>query len=182
MKTVGIVLAGGTSSRMGHDKAMLRWKGRTMLERQLLLLHTLGVEEAFIAGTRPGYPHLPDEQPYAGPLHALYGILQRYPAGVRILVIPVDMPLLKREHLLPLLENPAPLVAYQDNPLPLTFTTGNTLSALVGTRLSRNLKSLRGLWDDLSGATWLDTNGHFLANANTEQEWQELIEQYGEAA
>ena len=42
----GIVLAGGLSSRMGRDKAMLPWQGRTLLEHMRGLLMLAGVAAA----------------------------------------------------------------------------------------------------------------------------------------
>ena len=48
MSINGIVLAGGLSSRMGRDKALLPWQGRTLLE------HMRGVLKQAGAGRVPG--------------------------------------------------------------------------------------------------------------------------------
>lgn len=175
MKTAGIVLAGGASSRMGQDKALLRWQGRTMLERQLLLLGALKLDETFIAGSRPGYPHVPDATAHAGPLAALAGLLGRFEEDTRLLVIPIDMPLLTLGHLRPLLEDSAPLTAYRDHPLPLALTVRPELRHLILTRLNQGRASLKGLWETLPGARWQEAPDAVLANANTPAEWQALL-------
>lgn len=45
----GIVLAGGLSRRMGRDKALLPWQGRTLLEHMRGLLLQAGAKRAWAA-------------------------------------------------------------------------------------------------------------------------------------
>ncbi|MHB8653968.1 MAG: nucleotidyltransferase family protein [Terriglobia bacterium] len=44
----GLILAAGESSRMGTDKALLIYRGRTFLEHILATLHTAGLKEATV--------------------------------------------------------------------------------------------------------------------------------------
>ena len=75
-----ILLCGGKSSRMGQDKALLRfeaspyrWQGMapTLLEHQQLLLIHAGASEIVLSGSRDGAiaDHWPDKGPLAG-IHA----------------------------------------------------------------------------------------------------------------
>jgi len=48
-----VILAGGASSRMGRDKAWLKWHGKTLIDRAIHTVRQLGVREIFISG-RPG--------------------------------------------------------------------------------------------------------------------------------
>jgi len=177
MKTAGIVLAGGKSLRMGEDKALLRWQGRPLIERQLRLLQSLKLDEAFIAGTHPGYPHIPDTKPFSGPLSALAHMMRRFAIDTRVVVVPVDMPLLEAPHLQRLLNHPSPLVAYRSHPLPLAFTVLPETARLFASRIEQNQLSLKGLWDAVTNAAWIEEEGPFLVNTNTPTEWQELITQ-----
>ena len=52
--TVGVVLAGGRSSRMGRDKAMLTWHGDTLLAHMQQCLRLSGVTRVVVSGA---YPH-----------------------------------------------------------------------------------------------------------------------------
>ncbi len=92
----GIVLAGGTSRRMGRNKAELVLDGKTLLQHQADKLRALGIEDIMLSGV--GCPALlgtrviPDEFPGTGPLAGLHACLSaaRNPA---CLVLSVDVPL-----------------------------------------------------------------------------------------
>ena len=98
-----VVLAGGQSSRMGQDKALLKLSnGRTMLEQaksqfaQMRPVSGIEMMSALVSGRRPG--GIPDQADAAGPLgglQAIYRHLQQWDLPCdALLVVPVDMPLL----------------------------------------------------------------------------------------
>lgn len=91
---IGVVLAGGLSTRMGRDKAMLGWHGRPLIERQLDALRASGVDDVRVSGDRPDYGGIADAQPQLGPLGGLAGIADAVAVDVDLLVVPVDMPML----------------------------------------------------------------------------------------
>ncbi len=95
----GAILAGGSSVRMGRDKAFLPFGGKTLLETQVERLQQLGCDDLVISG-RPGVDyrqHLArvvcDEVPGLGPLGGLAAVLDaaRHPW---VLVVAVDLPCL----------------------------------------------------------------------------------------
>jgi molybdenum cofactor guanylyltransferase len=95
---VGVVLAGGKSSRMGQDKALLHYQGSTLLARAIVVLETAGAKEVLVSG-REHPQGVPDLLPHCGPPGAILSLLswleqqQRLDAA-SLLLIPVDMPLL----------------------------------------------------------------------------------------
>lgn len=95
MRCVGVVLAGGLSSRMGRDKALLAWQGRPLIERQLAVLRAAGVDDVRVSGDRAAYGGIADAIPQAGPLGGLAGVARAQMEDVDLLVVPVDMPLLQ---------------------------------------------------------------------------------------
>jgi molybdopterin-guanine dinucleotide biosynthesis protein A len=96
----GFVLAGGASRRMGRDKALLPWHGRTLLE------HVAGVVRqaagsVTVIGRPDRYQHLglscvADRIPGCGPLGGLYTALSLTTADSN-LVVACDMPELTPE-------------------------------------------------------------------------------------
>jgi len=93
----GVVLAGGRSSRMGQDKALLplRPGGPTLLDHALDKLSPL-VDELLVVGHPLDHGHvgpfvIPDDQPGLGPLGGLLTAM-RYATHDRLLVLAVDMP------------------------------------------------------------------------------------------
>lgn len=91
-----VILAGGQSSRMGRDKALIEVGGKTLLARQVELARAIGAAEIFISGRADtdysalGCRVLEDELQNAGPLAGI----ARGLAVVReplLLVLAVDM-------------------------------------------------------------------------------------------
>ena len=98
MGAAGFVLAGGRSSRMGRDKALLELDGETLLARGLRLLSEVCVEVA-IAGGSPGLARygrlVPDEKAGEGPLSGIVAALQASAFEWNIFC-PVDVPFVRR--------------------------------------------------------------------------------------
>jgi molybdopterin-guanine dinucleotide biosynthesis protein A len=95
------VLAGGRSTRMGRDKALLELNGRLLIEHALSKLRMLGFSPS-IVGTRPDLssfaPVIPDNFPQAGPLGGMEAALAASDAEQN-LFLPVDLPWLPVEFL-----------------------------------------------------------------------------------
>lgn len=91
--TVGLVLAGGRSSRMGRDKATLVLGGRTLARRAADLLGRV-CREVVVAdrgrGVVPGVPSVEDG-PGAGPAAGLLGAARTAP-GRPLLALACDLP------------------------------------------------------------------------------------------
>ncbi len=81
MSVNGIVLAGGLSTRMGRDKALLPWQGRTLLEHMRGLLMQAGAREVWVSGNYPAFGGVPDRVARCGPLGGLYSVAMRMPDG-----------------------------------------------------------------------------------------------------
>jgi len=96
----GIVLAGGAGTRLGADKALLKFGGRTLLEIAVERLSevTGDVVVACGAGTRPGWPEVDartvtDRVAGRGPLAGVDAALRAI-VGEMAVVVACDMPFL----------------------------------------------------------------------------------------
>lgn len=81
MQITGIILAGGQSSRMGTDKALLQIDGKTLLERTIELCKPI-CYEILISSNNPkhekyGYPIIQDEKKNCGPMGGIYSCLKK---------------------------------------------------------------------------------------------------------
>lgn len=90
----GYVLAGGRSSRMGQDKALLKLGGRTLLDRAVSTLRRC-TGDVTVVGTDllPEVPSIADEAPGQGPLGGIEAALSHLSRDWAAF-LPVDMPLL----------------------------------------------------------------------------------------
>lgn len=104
MNVEGFVLAGGQSSRMGTDKALLQFAGEPLVLRALRILGQAELK-ASIAGARSSLqvfaPVIPDAERGRGPLSGICAALAST-ASEFAAFLPVDMPLVP-PHLLLLL-------------------------------------------------------------------------------
>ena len=92
----GIVLAGGLSSRLGHDKAELRLEsgsGIDLLARSVALLRAVCAKTLVIGRRNPNYDCLPDDTPRQGPVGGIATALRA--AGTACLVISCDLPFME---------------------------------------------------------------------------------------
>jgi len=102
MKTGGIVLCGGRSTRMGTSKALLPFGPETMLQRVVRILTTVVSPIVVVAAPDQAIPELPadvtvtrDERENRGPLEGLRAGLKALPASIEAAyVTSCDVPLL----------------------------------------------------------------------------------------
>src|SRR5215470_3369376 len=93
MNLTGFVLAGGKSTRMGRDKALLDWHGQTLLNHMVELLRT-AADPVLVVGRNP----LPDRLPGLGPLSGIATALE-FSSTDANLIIAVDLPHLTKDFL-----------------------------------------------------------------------------------
>lgn len=102
MKTLaGIILIGGKSSRMGETKALLEFRGKTLLERTAQLLSSC-CSKVYISGKEDQrfrvqdhpYTFITDNYPQIGPVAGILSAFESNElAGHALLVMATDMPL-----------------------------------------------------------------------------------------
>lgn len=91
----GVVLAGGRSRRMGRDKALIGYRGRTLLANALAILRP-HVEQLFVIGDperhgAAGVEVFKDDIPGLGPLGGITTALH-HASNERVIVLACDMP------------------------------------------------------------------------------------------
>ena len=111
-----LILLGGKSSRMGEDKAFVKWQGKTFLNHTLDLLTPFN-DEIYLSVNadqhqllKSDHHCIPDKFEDKGPLGGILSTMEC--ANKDLLVIPIDMPLLSANLLRPLIEQ-AELACYQ---------------------------------------------------------------------
>lgn len=125
--TIGVILAGGRSTRMGQDKANLIVDGQRLLDRARDLLFQCCDEVIVVGGPESDYrDDVVDGVSDGGPLGGVLAAL-RSGRGHRYLCLPVDQPRLTPDALQPLLDA-CPFtgnvgVSYDGEPLPVCLTS-----------------------------------------------------------
>lgn len=175
---VGVVLAGGKSSRMGTDKALLTLNNQSMLERSVAILDELGAAKVMVCRNEFATGYLPDIYPDLGPLSGIHAAI--FETDLPILVIPVDMPLLSSETLSPLLK--AGLISqstchFQHHPMPIFIPNNKEVRAYLENTLSsfkgdKSKVSIKRLVSYLGSVVLTLEQEDSLANANTPEQWQ----------
>jgi molybdenum cofactor guanylyltransferase len=107
----GFVLAGGRSTRMGQDKALLSADGRSLLDLALDKLRALPLagEPRIVAARSDLSAHAPviaDRRPGCGPLSGIEAALAASARPLNVF-LPVDIPLLPPQFLLWMLQRAA---------------------------------------------------------------------------
>lgn len=171
---LGIVLAGGQSRRMGEDKALLNWEGKTLLEHATQLLQEVGCDEVFVSRNAPHC--IKDIYPGKGPVAGIHACLAAS-ESFEALVIPVDMPLLTRASLSNLVIQGRVFASscyYNASVMPCYLRVNPTVLAECELRLQQNRLSLHALLDAIAAkAIRFDevAETQELMNTNTPAQW-----------
>ncbi len=191
---LGVVLAGGLSTRMGEDKSRLIVEGRQLWERQALLLEAIGADAVVVSGPEEGpwagsrYRAVADDQEKVGPMGGIFSVMQELRPD-RVLVLAVDMPQMEAGFLLRLLDRASecgvgvvprvngfwePLAAvYSQGLMPLLRehieSSNFELQKLVDEGVRRGLVAALECPEERARSCFL--------NVNTLQDWQEYIQE-----
>lgn len=126
---------------MAADKALVEVHGRSMLDHALHLASEYEPAETIILG-RPEHPlGIKDKEPFPGPARAISAYLQTIVQKCHILVLPVDMPLLRKTHTDALLNCPTGAY-FEDQYLPFAAAVEPGLE-FTGARMKELLSDLR---------------------------------------
>ncbi len=174
-----VILAGGKSSRMGQDKALLPRGGQTQLAHCFQLLEQMQFAQLKVSGHYPEFPYLLDEQPSLGPLGGIAAMLAELGSDCRaLLVVPVDMPLLTQEDISRLIRDANEQGGYyQDALFPVLLANTPNLHHQLTQLLAQpeaHKRSLRALISQLQAKAILPSQQLRLENANTPDQWRRL--------
>lgn len=185
----GLVLAGGRSSRMGTDKAFMQWRGRTLLECAVERLEeVVGEGRVIVSGKGKGEHAVADQVAELGPIGGIATVSSELPDNSRILVVPVDMPLLQTDTLRNLrdtaaqgfLDTTSRAFFFEDRELPLAFRLDgevrSKLKKLCDPSTSARMRSISAFLQALD-ARAVSLPPQILGtfdNFNTREDWERL--------
>jgi molybdopterin-guanine dinucleotide biosynthesis protein A len=174
------ILAGGHSSRMGRDKALLPLGGSTLLEHIASQLHAVTKNITIIAPpnrySHLPYPILPDQIEACGPLGGVLTALSVTTAPWN-LIVACDMPALTADFLENLFQAAESSAA--DAVIPESSTGLDPLCAIYHRRclaqaalsMDRKILKMHDFVSTLHFRRWPVSNPAPLQNINTPQEW-----------
>jgi molybdenum cofactor guanylyltransferase len=173
---LGVVLAGGLSSRMGQDKAQLMRGNTSMLAFSQQVLTDAGVSQVVISGDQH---QVPDKFSQLGPVGGIVSVIERYQPSA-LLIMPVDLPLMTSTALQKLKtvgELNRQACYYQGHQIPLYLP----ITALLELTLARLFSQQNGkgpaikqLLAELPQHSIACSNPEYLFNSNTPEQWQQV--------
>jgi molybdenum cofactor guanylyltransferase len=188
MQSSGFVLAGGASKRMGQPKALLPYRGTTLVEHVAKIVQeavdSAAPSSVMVIGDPDRLGHLglkviPDELPGYGPASGIYTAL-RVTITDWNLVVACDMPAVTADLLRVLLlraetaeRNCVAATGPYGQPEPLCAVYHRRcLPALTRSIRDKQLR-MRDFVKEI-GAVWVAVDKLALANVNTPSEWAEF--------
>jgi len=185
----GFVLAGGESSRMGREKALLELHGEPLVALAAKLVESVTSRPAIVIGfsaqSLPDLRVVADDWPGAGPLGGIATAL-RVTDGAWNVVIACDLPYLTRDWLAHLVARA--LASKGDAVVPMNERGAEPLCAAYHKRCEPAVRSalqrgVRKVTDGLAGvrvesiepAEWkaFDSDGYLFKNMNSPADYEE---------
>ncbi len=186
MELTGIVIAGGKSKRMGKDKLSMQFNGQSLIQQAVNLLEKYSVK-TFVSANKSqinsNYAIINDDFADIGPIAGIYAGLKQAKTQ-KILIIPVDMPLLNEElisYLINEMDSEASINVFKssNNTQMLIGIYDKMLMPIIENQIKEKQYKLLDLLD-LSSSKLIDGQQFdaLFTNTNTPKEWQIFIEQY----
>lgn len=191
---IGVVLAGGLSSRMGQNKAKLRRNSTDMLNFSKQLLIDSGISNIVVSGDEYD---IPDKVKKSGPAGGIYSVLSRFPQAKSLLILPVDLPFMTTKALADLrikgeLSQKATYFEGHNIPLYLpnnayvelffsTVFSNGLLANSVGNSgkvTKKNGPSIKALLQKIPHQAIQCGDSKALFNTNTPEQWQQAIKEF----
>ncbi len=188
---LGVVLAGGLSSRMGQDKAQLHRKKTSMLEFSKQVLNDSGINNIIVSGDNYD---VPDKIKQGGPVGGILSVLSKFPQAKSLLILPVDLPFMTAKALADLrikgeLSQKAtyfeghniplylPNNAYVELFLAQAFTVTDN-NKCETSRFKQKGPSIKALLKQIPHQAIQSNDINTLFNTNTPQEWLQAKKQF----
>jgi len=181
MKCAGFVLAGGQSSRMGSDKALLPFMGSTLVEHVAKQVHQAAGNVILVGDpdrySNLSYPVIRDICPGRGPLSGIHAALATSREEWN-LIVACDMPAVTSAFLTKLIERAECTKAHaviptgpSGLPEPLCAAYSHRSLGVIADSLKRDI---RKVMDGLTGLEidfWRVPDARHFQNLNTPAEW-----------
>jgi len=185
-KITAILLAGGKSQRMGTDKGLLDWNGKTFIQHicdalQPIVGSNILIVSANAAYDALGFSRVEDIVENKGPVGGFYTGLKESKTKVN-LVLSVDVPLVTTELLQWLIDNHDETYMVTQTKIgektsPLIGVYDRSMRIVFGEHMAGNQLKLRQVIEDVKHQTievpekWSNQ----VQNINTKEEYQNLI-------
>lgn len=183
--TIGAILAGGRSSRMGRSKSLLVVDGTSFLDRVHDTMTNTFAEVIVCGGSNiPSDGVLiADERPGEGPVGGLLSAL-RIARGRPVFVTTVDMPVVTGWAIRSVVEPEAmgsevriAIVDGEDQPLFGVYGPG--IEQIVRASFDEGRRSVQSVLERVDEVTRIEMDPSTLFNVNTQADYDRLIERHG---
>jgi molybdenum cofactor guanylyltransferase len=185
--TAAIVLAGGTSTRMGTSKAALAWNNATLLEHVVAIVSGGVGRVVVVAAPEQALPTLSDvevvydDHPGRGPLEGLRTGLTHLGPGRHVFVTATDMPFLTAglaAHVLAALTDDIDAVVpiAEGRRQPLAAAYRSDLVALITRLLDEDVRSMNALLDHCRVRTVDLADPGVVTSLNTPGEYEAAVQ------
>ncbi len=184
------VMAGGKSTRLGSDKAELTWKGKSFLNHICYEAKLTGLDVIVVGRESPvdwksgDIAFIPDMYPNIGPIGGLITAIEHL-GDSAILLLPVDCPLIKSEHINWLIEqyhsDNLGMIVRTDNGIEPLFSIYNqSCKSLIQDSISNGMRSLQKVISvgDFNVVEAPENIEKALFNVNTLEDLEKLNENY----
>ncbi len=181
MRRAGFVLVGGSSSRMGRDKALLPYGGATLAEFVAARVEA-AAGSAVLVGAAERYGHLnrpviPDLVPGQGPLGGIQSALSATTADWN-LIVACDLPRVEASYLRLLLEEAEAAdadclvpVSPGGRPEPLCAVYHRRALGAIARSVQQQVRRVTAALDGLNVLWREEQNAAKFLNVNTPEDW-----------